>query len=169
MVKPIYCLLVLTCVVYTAAQTLLLTSVECFRDTLPLMLLRSGDCHPNPGPVYKFPCGVCQKTFRSKPPCIACDSCDIWYHVKFMDMCPSVFQGTQNISWICFSCGIPSFSSTLYESYFADSIATSIATENSYNIITNAPERPPTSPSLSKHTSGIPSTLYSLYNCFHCS
>ena len=44
---------------------------------------------------------------------------------------------TSNVSWICFSCGIPNFSTTLFETHMADSIATSVRTENSYSILSS--------------------------------
>ena len=76
----------------------------------------SGDCHPNPGPTYKFPCGICAKPCKSNQHAVACDSCDTWYHVKCTQMPLAVYHGlTQNTSWICFTCGVPNFSTTLFE------------------------------------------------------
>jgi hypothetical protein len=113
-----------------------------------IRILRSGDCHPNPGPVYKFPCGVCQKPCKTNQKCIACDTCDTWYHTKCMQMPDPVFEGCKNVTWICFSCGIPNFSTTLFETHLADSVATSLATENSYSILSDVPGKQTTSPSL---------------------
>ena len=47
----------------------------------------------------------------------------------------STFRGTQNVSWICFQCGIPNFSTTLFETTMADSVAT----DNSYSILSDEP------------------------------
>ena len=95
-------------------------------------ILLSGDCHPNPGPTYRFPCGVCEKPCRSNQDCIACDSCDQWFHRKCMNMPLEVFKGiTQNVSWLCTHCGLPNFSTTLFDTQLSDSIVI----ENSFSSI----------------------------------
>ena len=59
-------------------------------------------------------------------------------HTKCINMPDPVYRGhTSNVSWICFSCGIPYFSTTLFETNMADSIATSVRTENSYSILSS--------------------------------
>jgi hypothetical protein len=65
-----------------------------------------------------------------------------------MQMPDPVFEGCKNVTWICFSCGIPNFSTTLFETHLADSVATSLATENSYSILSDVPGKQTTSPSL---------------------
>ena len=94
-----------------------------------IQILLSNDCHPNPGPTYKFPCGVCQKPCKSNQNCVACDSCDVWFHIKCMEMPIEVFKTVQNTSWICCNCGSPNCSTTIYETLLVDSIAT----QNSYS------------------------------------
>ena len=93
-----------------------------------------GDRLPNPGPNYKFPCGICDKPCRSNQNCIACDSCDLWFHVKCMNMSMSVFRGTHNVNWICSQCGVPYYCTTLFDTTRADSLRT----ENSYNSLAEA-------------------------------
>ena len=44
------------------------------------VLLTCGDINPNPGPQWKFPCGVCHKPVKSNQKGIQCDYCDRWYH-----------------------------------------------------------------------------------------
>ena len=104
-------------------------------------ILLSGDCHPNPGPNYKFPCGVCEKPCKSNQNCIACDSCDTWFHVKCMNMPLPVFKGTHNVSWICFQCGVPNFSTSLFDTVLAESLPT----RNSFSSIEEAAPSPPAS------------------------
>ena len=107
-------------------------------------LARSGDCHPNPGTAYKFPCGVCAKPCRSNQHAVACDSCETWYHVTCMNMPLGIYRGiTPNVSWICFKCGIPNFSTTLFDTPSLDSINSSIATKNTYSILSEDPISPP--------------------------
>ena len=131
-------------------------------------ILLSGECHPNPGPNYKFPCGMCQGPCKSIKHCVACDSCDTWYHVKCMNMPLAIFHSVKNTSWICFSCGLSNFSTTLFETHYSDSLATSIATENTYSILSDIfgasqPKRPepPNSDSLSSMDSSIGSPQHS--------
>ena len=58
-----------------------------------LMLMQSGDLHPNPGPYKpKFPCGVCEKAVRWGQRATCCDQCDLWYHVDCMDMCSQIMK-----------------------------------------------------------------------------
>ena len=79
---------------------------------------------------------MCQGPCKSNQNCVACDSCDTWFHVKCMNMPLVVFHGIKNTSWSCFTCGIPNFSTTLFETtHYSDSLATSIATENTYSVL----------------------------------
>ena len=112
-------------------------------NTFSLQILISGDCHPNPGPNYRFPCGICEKPCRSNQRAIACDSCDTWFHAKCLAMPLNIYKVINpNTSWICCTCGLPNFSSTLFDTQSADSINTSIATENTYSILSDAPPTP---------------------------
>ena len=108
-----------------------------------MKVLLSGDCHPNPGPTYKFPCGVCEKPCKSNQRAVACDSCDTWFHSKCLAMPLAILKSiTPNTSWVCCTCGLPNYSSTLFDSVSSDSINTSIATENTYSILTDTPATP---------------------------
>ena len=97
-------------------------------------ILQSNDCHPNPGPNYRFPCGECQKPCKSNRNAVACGSCDTWFHTKCLNMPNTVLLGLQDTSWVCCTCGLPNFSTTLFTSITADSINTSVATDNTYSI-----------------------------------
>lgn len=54
---------------------------------IPHQLLTCGDILPNPGPNYKFPCGVCSKPVKSNQKGIQCETCDKWYHTKCHKPC----------------------------------------------------------------------------------
>ena len=85
-----------------------------------LMLMQSGDLHPNPGPYKpKFPCGVCEKAVRWGQRATCCDQCDLWYHVDCMDMCSQNYEALQasSCSWICCQCGLPNFASSLFSDF----------------------------------------------------
>lgn len=126
-------------------------STDAYKHHISAIILLSGDCHPNPGPakpVYKFPCGICEKPVKSNQRGVQCDDCDVWFHTKCMSMPSAVYKGIEgkDVSWICCSCGLPNFSSTLFFTPSSDSINTSIATENSYSVLS----------SLSGHHTGCP-------------
>lgn len=74
---------------------------------LASVIPNSGNCHPNPGPLFKVPFGECAKSRRSNQNTIACDSCDIWYNVYCMNMPLETYKGiNSNVSWICTNCGL---------------------------------------------------------------
>ena len=85
--------------------------------SLTLLLLLSGDIQPNPGPrPLKYPCGICKKACKWTTPCVRCDTCLCYYHQACMVMPDGVFGALKNVSWHCFTCGVPNFSSTLFDS-----------------------------------------------------
>ena len=95
-----------------------------------LMLKNSSDIETNPGPRKpKYPCKICEKAVTWKQRGVACDDCQQWYYVSCMHMSTPVNEGLTNVSWHCDSCGMPNFSSSLFESFELDS------TENSFNIL----------------------------------
>ena len=96
-----------------------------FANTTPalLLLLLSGDVHSNPGPrPPKYPCGICNKAVKwdHKNPSVCCDSCDTWFHQKCLVMPDAVFEGIKNVSWECVQCGLPNFSTSLFDSTIFD-------------------------------------------------
>ena len=84
---------------------------------LSLVLILAGDLELNPGPkIIRYPCGICRKACTRRQPAVACDGCDIWFHTKCMSMNSKVYDALNNISWYCFTCGLPNFSSGLFTS-----------------------------------------------------
>ena len=65
---------------------------------------------------------------------VACDSCDTLFHTKCLNMHNTVLLGLQDTRWVCCTCGLPNFSTTLFTSTTADSINTSVATDNTSSI-----------------------------------
>ncbi len=95
---------------------------SCF---LSVLLMVCGDIHPCPGPrkapVYKYPCGKCQKPVKSNQKGICCDVCDFWFHIKCINMSNNIYNAHINkpdLSWICTSCAVPFMFS---DSFFSDS------------------------------------------------
>ena len=85
---------------------------------LPGLLILCRDILQNPGPSCNYPCGVCQKAVRNNQRGIQCDYCDIWFHVQCMHMNTRIYEALANSSciWECADCGLPNFSSSLFES-----------------------------------------------------
>ncbi|XP_041457324.1 uncharacterized protein LOC121409459 [Lytechinus variegatus] len=79
-------------------------------------------------PKPKFPCGICDRSVTWKAPAIACNSCGIWYHKNCVNISTAVFNALEkfNADWICCSCGLPQFHSSLFESSIPDSILDSV-------------------------------------------
>ena len=112
---------------------------------LNLLILLSGDVSPNPGPrAPKYPCGVCCKAVNWGQDAVKCDEGDAWYHVPCMNMNPSfyhILQDHSNITWLCCQCGMPSFSSSLFNT-------TPIDLSNSFSVLSIS-SRPPSSTCIS--------------------
>ncbi|KAK3096098.1 hypothetical protein FSP39_023212 [Pinctada imbricata] len=101
-----------------------------------ILILQSSDCELNPGPrPVKWPCQVCNKACKWGQRAIACDSCDKWYHVNCIGMASNIYRYHSVIktdaSWICCSCGLPNFSTSLFESLVVD-------TSNTYHSLSSS-------------------------------
>ena len=91
---------------------------------LSLILILSGDIQLNPGPrTPKYPCGLCHKACKWTTPCVRCDTCKVYYHQDCMHMPSEIFNNLKNISWECFHCGVPNFSSSFFNSTLESSIS----------------------------------------------
>ena len=87
-----------------------------------LLLQESYDPEPNPGPrPPKFPCGICNNAVKWTTPGVQCDSCKLWYHKNCMGMCDQVYISLRNVSWECLKCGLPNFSTCLFDLTFFES------------------------------------------------
>ncbi|XP_068697563.1 uncharacterized protein [Montipora foliosa] len=99
------------------------------------MLLLNGNVETNPEPQYKYPCGDCAKPVKCNQKGIQCDMCDIWYHARCCVMNGHIYDSLANSScvWICTSCGLPNFSTSLFDSIH------SINTSNSFQPLAESP------------------------------
>ena len=94
-----------------------------------LLILLASDVELNPGPrKIKYPCQICEKAVTWKQRGVACDDCNCWYHVECMHMSTPVYMALNNISWHCVNCGLPNFSTNLFES-------TIISNSNSFSVL----------------------------------
>ena len=76
------------------------------------------DPHPNPGPQTKYPCGTCGKGVTYKDRGLMCDTCDTWFHASCQGCSDNIYAvlDSSNLSWHCIACGMPNFSSCLFNS-----------------------------------------------------
>ncbi|KAK6997778.1 protein SDE2 [Biomphalaria glabrata] len=96
----------------------------------------AGDVESNPGPRSKDRCNICKKICTLKQKAIQCDTCDEWYHASCLHMNTPVYYalGNKDASWHCVPCGLPQFTSGLFDSFDAD-------TSNPYNILNTIPNQ----------------------------
>ena len=101
---------------------------------LILLLLLAGDVESNPGPVrtVRDKCNICNKSCTRRQRAIQCDTCDEWYHAACLHMNTPVYMALENkdVSWHCVQCGMPQFSSGLFNSQDLD-------TTNPYSSLTD--------------------------------
>ena len=73
-----------------------------------LLLLMSGNIHPNPCPV--FPCSVCAGNMTWRDRSVQCCTCSNWAHLKCSQLSFSRFRTLGNShSWSCPPCCVPAF------------------------------------------------------------
>ena len=122
-----------------------------------VILSSSGDIHPNPGPKCKWPCGICGKAVRWNQEGIQCDHCEQWLHRDCIPMSPGMYQilsEHSQLSWCCCTCGMPSFSSSL----FWTSGTNSFIHDNSFAILSSPELSNNNSDSDYSHLSDSPSS-----------
>ena len=111
----LYCYFCLT----THFQLSIVSAARTHKQIIMLLLLISGDIHPNPGPnmSHRHTCRLCTACVRVNERVICCDVCDAWFHVNCgrINSTFSRFEGSR-VSWICERCDSSNFSQTLFSS-----------------------------------------------------
>ena len=82
-----------------------------------LFLMRSGDVHPQPGPMHiksksrqpKHPCTVCERGVISTSKAVSCDDCQRWVHVNCtktitIEQYNQLVQDNTDFSYMCDNC-----------------------------------------------------------------
>ena len=91
---------------------------KCSGRFLLFILLLGGDTQINPGPNYKYPCGVCSKPVKYNQKCLQWDNCNLRYHTKCCrihnDMCNSLLAKSSCV-WMCPQCDLPNFSNSFLD------------------------------------------------------
>ena len=77
----------------------------------------------------KYPCGICSAAMKQRDPAVCCDQCGMWIHNICSGLSAPTYELMKNSSgvWICPSCGLPSFSSSLFNSSTVTSISNSFS------------------------------------------
>ena len=94
-----------------------------------LLLPNACDTETNPGPrAPKWQCGTCTKAVTWRHKAVCCDTCETWFHIQCQNMRPLIYNvmNASNLSWVCLQCGVPNFSTTIFDSTY------SIDTENKF-------------------------------------
>ena len=72
-----------------------------------LLLLLCGDILPNPGPLPRYPCGVCQHAVRPSDKALLYDSYDKWFHVECTRVSSEEYDHyitLDQFDWSCLLC-----------------------------------------------------------------
>ena len=73
------------------------------RLLIVLLLLMSGNVHPNPGPI--FPCSVCAGNVTWRGKSVQCCACSKWVHLRCSQLSLSNFRALgSSHSWSCPPC-----------------------------------------------------------------
>ena len=78
-------------------------SLALLRLLILLLLLMSGNVHPNPGPI--FPCSVCSENVTWRGKSVQCCACSKWVHPRCSQLSLSQFRALgSSHSWSCPLC-----------------------------------------------------------------
>lgn len=118
-----------------------------------ILILNASGTDQSPSPrTPNYPCHIYSKAVTWKQRGVACDDCEKWFHADCMHMSTPVYMALNNISWHCTNCGMPNFTSSLFES-------TIMSTRNSFSTLNSSHIN-----NISTHSSGPPTSCTSPSN-----
>ncbi|XP_072024987.1 uncharacterized protein [Amphiura filiformis] len=87
----------------------------------------------------KYPCGECSKactSYRGAKASILCESCNIWFHSDCVGLSESALDilDHSDLPWECHKCGMPTFSSGIFNSTLLDKSSSESHLSNSRNL-----------------------------------
>ena len=84
-----------------------------------VLLSNSYDDETNRGPNSNTSCscGVCNEQVTWEDDVLACDHCQRWYHIDCQGASQNMYNmlGSNDISWCCINCGVPNFSTGMFD------------------------------------------------------
>lgn len=95
-------------------------------ETLAIILLCLLTMAP---PSSKYPCGVCSVRVKWSDRAVCCDRWDKWFHAKCVNMRDTIYMievNQPNVSWYCWTCGLPNFFSELFATVSASTTRSSL-------------------------------------------
>ena len=116
----------LTCIMTFLLLIMQLTTFNNYHLLQQLLILLAGDIESNPGPrPPRFPCGECSRactSYKGAKASILCESCDVWFHSDCVGLTDSALStlSRSDLPWECYRCGLPNFSSGLFDSTILD-------------------------------------------------
>ena len=94
-----------------------------------ILLLMSGDVHPNPGPI--FPCSVCAGNVTWRGKSVQCCACSKWVHLGCSQLSLSQFRALgSSHSWSCLPCRITVTPSSDASDMYTSTVQSSLASAN---------------------------------------
>ena len=104
-------------------------SLALLRLLILLLLLMSGNVHPNPGPI--FPCSVCAGNVTWQGKSVQCCACSKWVHLRCSQLSLSRFRALgSSHSWSCPPCRITVIPSSDSSDMYTSTVQSSPASAN---------------------------------------
>ena len=104
-------------------------SLALLRLLILLLLLMSGNVHPNPGPI--FPCSVCAGNVTWRGKSVQCCACSKWVHLRCSQLSLSQFRALgSSHSWSCPPCRITVTPSSNSSDMYTSTVQSSPASAN---------------------------------------
>ena len=120
-----------------------------------MLLLISGDIHPNPGSID--PCSVCSRRVTWGNRSIQCTNCSLWVHLSCSGLSPADFRKiSPGHSWTCPMC--PFSSQPLPSLSHSNPISSSFPVSPSSHILNPPPPLTNTHKTISSKTKPSPKT-----------